>query len=145
MLQVILNCHIFVILSIKIKEVEVSKKHKILELLGFEKISDMITDYVETRMEILRVQVQERISDVLIQLLPWVIVLLCFSAFLLFASLALAFYLGSLFHNTFYGFGIVALFYLLLTPLMIWIKGRPFFRRFIENRVMGDLKEKLEE
>ena len=80
----------------------------------FKDLKDLIIDYVQTRLELVKIAAYDKIAQVIAYLILGV--LLCFSFFfgLLFLSVVAALYLSELFHNMLIGFGSVAAIYFLV-------------------------------
>ena len=94
-------------------------------LLG--SLLDIATDYRETSIELVRLKVLDKTTDIVSSLVPLSIVIVFFLSFLLFVNLGIAFWLGEILGKTFYGFLVVAGFYIiaaLLSHIFLykWIK-----------------------
>lgn len=97
-------------------------KNKLLGLLGVDKLIDNIQHLVEVRVNIIKNELQEKVAEGLAKVLPLIFLLLSLSIFLIFASITLAFYLSGLFESLVYGFGTVALLYLIITVIFFLLK-----------------------
>ncbi len=96
------------------------------------------TDYVLTRIEILKLQTIDRISSVVSSLVPQIVVCIIFLSFLLFLNLGIAFWLGEVLGRTFYGFLAVAAFYLIL-GLALHLFMRKSLRKTATNFIIRTL------
>ncbi|HEX7014203.1 MAG TPA: phage holin family protein [Cyclobacteriaceae bacterium] len=93
-------------------------KEKILKLLKLENLFESVSGYVESKLELFKMEVREEVAGIVARILVFVIIGLCFLLFLILASIGLAYYLGTLVGMT-GGILIVAGFYLLIFGLMI--------------------------
>jgi fatty acid desaturase len=84
-----------------------------------EELADTVKDYVNTRIESVKLNVAEKSSAVIANLVAGLIVVSFFMLFFLFGSIALAFGLGEWIGKTWAGFLIVSGFYLLI-GIVVW-------------------------
>lgn len=99
-------------------------------LLG--SLLDVATDYGETSIELVKLKAVDKITDIVSSLVPLSIVLVFFLSFVLFVNLGIAFWLGEILGKTFYGFLIVAGFYIVAAIFV-----RIFLNKWIK-RLAGD-------
>ena len=99
-------------------------------LLG--SLIDIATDYGETSIELVKLKVLDKITDIVSSVIPLSIVVVFFLSFLLFLNLGIAFWLGDIIGDTAYGFLVVAGFYLFSAAVI-----RLFFYKWIK-RLVGD-------
>ena len=94
---------------------------------------DNLMGYIDTRIDIIRLEVQEKLKSVVVNTLHGI--LLGFAALMcvIFVSIFLGLLLNHLLDSTFWGFGIVALFYVVL--LVILIVG-------LDKKVFQDVADK---
>lgn len=78
---------------------------------SIESLLESAADYGRTSYDLVKFKTIYKTSDVVSSLIPHAIVFLILMSFLLFLNLGVAFYLGEIFGNIFYGFFVVALFY----------------------------------
>lgn len=97
---------------------------------SFEVLLERLVDYSKTSYELAKLKTLDKASDVASSLIPHSIVFVLFASFMLFANFGLAFWLGNVLGNNFYGFFVVAGFYV-LTGLVIHF----FFHKWIKNKV----------
>jgi len=81
---------------------------KLLELL-----LEKATEYGKTSYELVKLKSVDKASDVVSSFIPHTVVFVLIASFLLFFNLGLAFWLGEILGKIFYGFFIVAGFYVL--------------------------------
>jgi hypothetical protein len=78
-----------------------------------------LTGYLDTRIDLIRLEVQQKVKDILIATVHGVTLALLGLLFLIFLSIFAGLALNSALHSSFWGFGIVAGFYLLLLVLVL--------------------------
>lgn len=92
-----------------------------------ESLLEKATDYGKTSYELVKLKTIDKTSDVVSSFIPHSIVFVFVASFLLFLNLGIAYWLGEVLGRIFYGFLLVALFYVLLAIIIhffmhIWIK-----------------------
>jgi hypothetical protein len=97
---------------------------------SFEALLESIVDYSKTSYELAKLKTLDKSSDVASSLIPHSIVFVLFASFLLFANFGLALWLGEILGYTYYGFFVVAAFYV-VTGLVLHF----FFHKRIKNLV----------
>jgi hypothetical protein len=104
----------------------------------YSRIKDELETYIEARANLFQLNAIEKISRLIGS--ASVVLLLggLFSLFLLFLSLMAGFFFAQQFGSYFYGFALVAGFYLLLF-LIILIAGRKKLATFVTNTVLKAL------
>lgn len=113
----------------------------------FEKIeglTDHVKEYINTRIELAKLQLAETTSLVIGNIVAVCIVVLLFLFFIVFASIAGAWALSKWIGKPYSGFLIVAGFYLLL-GIIIWITRGPLIRFPIMNAMIKQLQKKNED
>ena len=97
-----------------------------------ELLLERATDYGKTSVELVKLKALDKTADLVSSVIPLSVFILLISAFLLFLNLGIAFWLGEILGKVFYGFFIVAAFYI-ITGLII----RVFLNKWIK-RLVGD-------
>ena len=82
-----------------------------------------LTGYLDTRIDLVRLEVQETVSGIFISVIHGVLLALLGLMFLIFLSIFAGFALNSALNSAFLGFGIVAGVYLLLLVLVLVLVG----------------------
>jgi Fe2+ transport system protein B len=103
-----------------------------------EELAGTIKDYVNTRIESVKLSAAEKSSGVIANLLAGIFVAMLFLFFIFFVSIALAFVLGEWIGQTWAGFLIVAFLYL-FAGLLIWVGKAGFIRLPIMNAILKQL------
>jgi sorbitol-specific phosphotransferase system component IIC len=104
-----------------------------------DSLVENITGYVETRIELMKLEMKEEVSKALAKALVSVVIIAVFTLFILLISMAGAYKIGESV-GTFGGFAIVAGFYLLIGVLVFLFRGA--ITEMIEDRVQEKMKKK---
>jgi uncharacterized membrane protein YqjE len=103
-----------------------------------EELADTVKDYVNTRIESAKLNIAEKSSAVIANLVAGLIVVSFFMLFFLFGSIALAIGLGEWIGKTWSGFLIVAGLYLLI-GLVVWTARVKIIQLPIMNALIKQL------
>lgn len=80
----------------------------------FESLLERASDYGKTSYELVKLKVVDKTSDVVSSFIPHSVVFIMIASFILFLNLGIAFWLGDLIGKLFYGFFVVAAFYVII-------------------------------
>lgn len=97
-----------------------------------ESLLDKAKEYGITTYELAKLKTIDKTADVISSFVPFLIVIILLTTCLLFLNLGIALWLGEILGSTFYGFFIVAGFYLLLGLIL------HFFMHDWIKRLVGD-------
>jgi fatty acid desaturase len=97
-----------------------------------ESLLESAKEYSRTSLELIKLNVIDKVAEILSSAIPLSVVIILFSSFLLFLSVGLAFWLGDLTGKIFYGFFIVAGFYILLAVIIHFLMHKRI------KKVIGD-------
>ncbi|HEX2682615.1 MAG TPA: phage holin family protein [Ferruginibacter sp.] len=89
-----------------------------------EELAQHIKDYVDTRIESVKLNAAEKSSAVIANVVAGLVVATVFFLFIIFAGIALSFALGGWMGNTWAGFLVVAGFYLLIGIVTWTARGK---------------------
>jgi len=78
---------------------------------SIEALLEKTVDYGKTSLELVKLKVLDKISDIISSLLPRVFAIFSVATFFLFINFGLGFWLSKILNNTFLGFFVVAGFY----------------------------------
>jgi hypothetical protein len=101
----------------------------------FEETQDLIESYVNNRLRLLKLQTAEKSSRVVTLLFAGLVIGILSFFILLFVSIMAAYFFSEIFHSQFYGFGTVALIYILLLVIAVWIRKK-YLDKYIFHRVV---------
>lgn len=96
-----------------------------------------IEAYVKTTYELTKLKVLEKLTLTLTSLMSWVVTGIVLLLFALFSSIGLALYLGDLLGKAYYGFFLVAIFYL-FSGVILHLFLLKWLRKGIANLIMND-------
>lgn len=97
-----------------------------------ESLLDKAKEYGITTFELARLKAIDKATDVVSSFVPFSIVIVLIATCLLFLNLGIALWLGEILGNTFYGFFVVAGFYLLIGLIL------HFFLSDWVKKIVGD-------
>ena len=97
-----------------------------------ESLIEKATDYGKTSYELVKLKTVDRTSDVVSSLIPHSIVFVLIASFIFFLNLGLAFWLGDILGKLFYGFFVVAAFYVII-GLVVHFFMHKWLKRIISD------------
>jgi len=94
-----------------------------------EELYERAADYGKTSFELVKLQALDKTSDIVSSIIPHSVVFVLFASFMIFLNLGLAFWLGDILGRTYFGFFVIAGFYILIGIILHffmhgWIKGK---------------------
>ncbi|HEY8688421.1 MAG TPA: phage holin family protein [Chitinophagaceae bacterium] len=105
-----------------------------------ESLIDRVKVYVETRIDLLRLKAIDKSSSFLSLLISMIVVILISFIFIMLLSIGVALLLGGLLGKTYYGFFIVAGFYLIV-GLVLFIFRNKWLKKPIANSMIKNLMD----
>ena len=109
-------------------------KEKLLKLLKLEGLVNTFSEYIETRIELLKFEVKEDVARLMARIFLALFLTFSFAFFIILLSVGVAYYLSK-FVGMFGGFMIMAGFYLVISLLLL------FFRKEINAKLEDQLLE----
>jgi hypothetical protein len=116
-------------------------KDTLLKFFKLDGLASNFTAYVETRVELLKLEIKEDIAKALAKVIVFILMAFVFTLFVFFISTAAAYKLGE-FVGPFGGFSIVAGMYLII-GLIVFLM-RDTISKAIEKQVLDATKKKKE-
>ncbi|MFT3933258.1 MAG: phage holin family protein [Chitinophagaceae bacterium] len=101
----------------------------------FEETQDVLESYVNNRIRLLKLQTAEKSSRVVTLLFAGLVIGILSFFILLFLSIMAGYFFSEKLHSQFYGFGLVALIYILLLVLAIYLRKK-YLDKYIFDRVI---------
>jgi uncharacterized RDD family membrane protein YckC len=101
-------------------------------------LAESVKEYLNARIELVKLNVAEKSSEAMANVIAGVFVALVFFLFILFAGIALSIGLGAWIGNRWLGFLIVSLLYLVIC-LIIWFARGKIIRLPIMNAIIKQL------
>ncbi|MBT1690668.1 phage holin family protein [Dawidia soli] len=114
-------------------------KESILKMLKLENLVSNLTGFVETRIELMKLEVKEDLAKAIARIALFIIIGFIVTLFILLISMAIAYKIGES-TGVFGGFAIVAGFYLILAVVLVIC--RDAIRDTLEKRLSENLKQK---
>lgn len=115
-------------------------KDTIFKFLRLDNLVENLKGYVETHIELLKIEIREDVAKVLAKALMVLIVVFLALIFLLFLSIGLAHYLNNFFEKSQIGYWIVAGIY--GVPCLIFVLFRKSIGHSMETHLMKMIKSK---
>jgi fatty acid desaturase len=97
-----------------------------------ETLFDRATEYGKTSIELVKLKALDKTTDIVSSFVPLSIVILLVASFLLFLNLGLALWLGEILGKPFYGFFVVAAFYV-ITGIVIHFFMHRWIKKLVGN------------
>jgi hypothetical protein len=105
---------------------------------NIESLFEMTGDYLETRIDLLKLKAVDRSSDVIASLISKLIVLCSLTIFVVLINIGLALLLGELMGRAYYGFFVVGGFYL-IAGVIFYTMRRKWFKEPIADNIIKKL------
>ena len=97
---------------------------------GIEELLGKVAEYGKTEFQLAKLKVLDKTSDAVSTVVPHLVVIVLALIFMLFVNLGIAFWLGGILGNIYYGFFAVAAFYGITTLVL-----RLFMYKWLKRRV----------
>jgi hypothetical protein len=97
-----------------------------------ESLLERAEDYGKTSLELAKLKTIDKTAEIVSSLVPLSVVILLTASFLLFLNLGLAFWLGEVLGNPYYGFFIIAGFYLVVAIIIHFLLNN-WIKRLVGN------------
>lgn len=113
-----------------------------MDIFKFSKIKETFTEYIRVKFELFKLDLTEHLSNILAQVIAYIIILMISGLVITFLSIALANYLNTFFVNNAIGYLIVAGIYLLLLLLIFYLLKSGKLKAFFESQLMDSVSKK---
>jgi hypothetical protein len=110
--------------------------NKFSNFFKFEGILDIVKGYVDAKIQLFKLDVQEKASNIIATLFFILLLLFSFLMMLVFSSLALGHYLNTLFDSEWMGFAALALFYLFMMMIMAFNITKGFLHKRVKKLML---------
>jgi len=97
-----------------------------------DSLIERATDYGKTSYELVKLKALDKTSEIVSSFVPHSVVFVLIASFMLFLNLGLAFWLGEILGKIFYGFFVVAAFYV-ITGITVHFFMNKWFKRLVSN------------
>ena len=102
---------------------------------SLESLFTKTTDYLETKIELLKFKAVDKASDVTSSVISRLVIGLIVALVLLFINIGLAIWIGDLLGKMYYGFFLLGGFYLLVA-IILYASRRAFIKRPLNDRLV---------
>lgn len=102
-------------------------------LFNFDSIIDNLKGYVETQVSLTKIEIKEEVLSSIGKLLSVLVMVIFLFFTVLFLSVALSIYLNEIMQTSYWGFVLIALFYLILCLLSAWFIKTEKFKSLIQK------------
>ena len=103
-----------------------------------ESLLERATEYGKTSYELVKLKALEKTSDVVSSIIPHSVVFILIASFMLFVNLGLAFWMGEILGNIYFGFFVVAAFYG-ITALVLYFLMHKWLKKHIYEYIIKQL------
>lgn len=114
------------------------EKGKILKLLKLDKLFENLTGYVETQIELIKLDVKDQAAESIQKLIQVIVIMLFAFIFIIFISIAIAIGINTLVDSNFLGYLIISILYLIISLAFVLDKNTKFgkwiYSKFIESK-----------
>lgn len=110
------------------------------ELSKPQKLVKNLIGFLETKIELIKLDIKDEFSEVISKMIVFMVVMFLLFSAIMFASITLANYLNQLFSSNFAGYGILAIFYLLLIGLIYLLRNNKTLKKIVADQI----KKRLE-
>lgn len=118
---------------VKLGKESIAEKKEMLDDL-FEKVEG----YVQTNIQLIKLKATDKVADVIGQIVTQIVTIVLFFFFLLMVNLGIAFWLGRILGQPYYGFFIVAGVYAIFVAIMI-IYRKTLIKAPINNSIINKI------
>lgn len=116
-----------------------------MDLFNLHKLKNAFSDYLKTKIELLKLDVKEYMAEALAQVIAYVVILMMLSLVMAFSSIGVSFLLNEVLDSTYLGFLITAGFYLLILLIVVALLKTGRLRDFFEKQLMAENKPEEDE
>jgi hypothetical protein len=101
----------------------------------FEETQDLAEEYVKNRLQLLKLQTAEKSAKLVTLVFAGLIIGLLSFFILLFVSIMAGYYFAEKFNSQFFGFGLVAAFYIILLIIVLLLRKK-ILDKYVSGRVI---------
>lgn len=100
-----------------------------------ETLFENATDYSKTSFELIKLKTLDKTSEMISSIIPHAVVFVFIASFMLFLNLGLAFWFGEMLGQVFYGFFLIAAFYVALGTILHFFM-HTWLKKMIQNYII---------
>lgn len=113
-----------------------------MDILKISKLKETFTEYIKVKFELFKLDLTEHLSNVLAQLIAYLVILIISALVITFLSIALAHFINSYFQHTAIGYLIVAGIYLVFLLLVFYLLKSGKLKAFFESQLSENISKK---
>lgn len=110
-----------------------------MDILKISKLKETFTEYIRIKFELFKLDLTEHLSNVLAQMIAYLVILVISGLMITFLSIALAHFINSYFEHPAIGYLIVAAIYLLFLLLVFYFLKSGKLKAFFESKLMENI------
>jgi hypothetical protein len=106
-----------------------------------ESLLEKATEYGKTSFELIKLKALDKATDIISSVVPLTLVIILILSFLMFLNVGIAFWLGDILGKVFYGFFVLAGFYMVLGIIIHFFLNKPIKRvvgNYFIRRILKD-------
>jgi phosphoglycerol transferase MdoB-like AlkP superfamily enzyme len=103
-----------------------------------ESLLEKAEDFGKTSFELVKLKALDKTSEIVSSFIPYSVVFVLIASFMIFLNLGLAFWLGEILGETYYGFFVVAAFYV-IAGLIFYFFFQKRIKRHICNSIINQM------
>ncbi len=103
-----------------------------------ESLLEKAEDFGKTSLELVKLKTLDKTSQIVSTFIPYSVVFILVASFMIFLNLGLAFYLGDILGKTYFGFFVIAAFYI-LTWLVFYVFFHKRLKKYICNSIINQM------
>jgi len=103
-----------------------------------ESLLEKAEDFGKTSFELVKLRALDKTSEIVSSFIPYSVVFVLIASFMIFLNLGLAFWLGEILGETYYGFFVVAAFYI-LTGIVFYFFFHKRIKKYICNSIINQV------
>lgn len=112
-----------------------------MDLVNLNKLKEALSGYVKIKIELLKLDITEHLSQVLSRIIALLIVFIMSMFVLAFVSLALANYLNDLWGNSFGGYLVLSGVFTLFLVFILYLLKSGKLKAFLESNMVNNIPE----
>ena len=116
-----------------------------IDLFNFEKIKNRISEYVQIKLELLKLEITEHVASILAQAIAHIVILLTSGFVISLLSFGLSLYLNEVLGSNFAGFFITAGIFLLVLLIISLLLKSGKLKSFFEVIILTNTKKNEDE
>lgn len=110
-----------------------------MDILNISKLKETFAEYIRVKLELFKLDLTEHLSNVLAQMIAYLVILVISGLMVTFLSIALAHFLNTFFENEATGYLIVAGIYFVFLLLVFFLLKSGKLKAFFETKLLENI------